>query len=183
MDSKTIEGICLRVKVLKRYFCGVIKFENICEKKNILNQIGNFVICNINNAHWLLVQYTHHDTLTIFDTLRGQLTTTKRKLQNLFRFCFGVKNIKLVYPMNLQHQQSLVCGEHVLLYLIHQCSFYSMFNRFDENYLSKVWKYCEEHKITPDYLAWNQIYTVLKLADKPNLSAVFFWWYTKNMKQ
>ena len=179
MNGARLYDVFTSNSLLKKNFRGIVRFRDIC-KHQIYGQwsVGDFLIINLKNAHWLSLLWTKADSLILFDTLGGLLTFNKKVMKMKLVRCFGVKNVQFQYASKhgLQKKGSLTCAEHNIYYALFQNMFYLENGFFEAEYVDKFERYCRKRKIDPDKFVWNEIYVNLKLTDPPDLKKVLSWY-------
>ena len=135
----------------------------------------DFVIINIANAHRVVMIWTDRETVILFDTLSGELTFDKPVLKKIILKCFtGTKNVIFLYG-KIQGDDTLICGEHIIYFILFQNIYYMKNGYLDLNYISRLNRYCHKHNLTPDRFIWREIYIELNLAEPPDLMKVLKW--------
>ena len=179
MDSITINKICTEIPILKYFFLGIVKFEDISMGKLTIESqnCGKFLIINVKDAHWIVLMWCGSAKIILFDSLYGKLTLPKHLLERIICKSFiGIKNILFIYGMGrLQNPEFLSCGEHVIYFTLYEIWFYLNNGLLNEHYISKIVSYCKKNKILPDLFVWEEIYLHLQLARPPNLYKVLNW--------
>ena len=180
MDKDTMKHICLNLSILKKYFCGILPMEYVRMRKlSLLKKNGDFVILNIGNEHWFVVQRHAKDRIYIFDSIGGIMLPPDLKsiCSNLLSIDHKLNKLFYDFPKRaLQDTNALTCGEHCIVYLIRKC-YHTSHRSFEEgNYSHSLLEYCQKHSISPDECVWREVYYIWKLAKVPNLRQVVEWY-------
>ena len=178
MDQVTLKNICINNSTLSPYFVNVVKLTYRNFANNTLRKIGSYIICNICNSHWFLIQKQSENSVNIFDSGGGLLLPSKPQLSRLCKKLLKVRgkvmvNVDFQYGNPLQALSSFTCGEHVLSYI-----FYEL--RYGKGQVGKYHKYlmkkCKGENTTPDEFVWWLIYNKKNLSEKPDLHSVTAWY-------
>ena len=74
MNGATMHKIFNEVSFLKTFFRGIIQFRKICmEKINSNWNKRDFIIINVQDAHWVVLMWIDPENVILFDTLSGKL--------------------------------------------------------------------------------------------------------------
>ena len=160
----------------------MLKFEKICvEKIKITWRKRDFIIVNVQNAHWMVLMWADSKTVLLFDTLSGKLTFEKPVMKQLIMTCFiDTERLIFQYGENkLQKNSSLTCGEHAAYFILYQNIFCIENGFLDLDYVSNIEKYCMDHNLDTDEFVWLEIYNKLKLDYPPDLRQVLNWYLEK----
>lgn len=178
MNGAQLYNVFTSIPILKKKFRGIVRFKDICDHRIYGNwSVGDYLIINFKNAHWLSLLWENSDTIMLFDALGGKLTFKKYVMKKEIVRCFGVKNVKFQYGNHyLQKTDSLTCAEHVIYFALFQSIFYLENGFFENEYANKLERYCHKRNISPDELIWKEIYVNLKLLDPPDLKKVLNWY-------
>ena len=182
MDENTIREICSHSVLLSDYFCGIICWRNAETSSILMHKIGSFIIINYENSHWFAIQKIGKNKILIFDSFGGKYIPSKNDLKNASINLFSPRpkwiNAEFVVSKSniLQSINSLLCGEHVINFLLYSCKSMKKFNRIKSNYASKLIQTSKKLHISCDMYVWNRIYNILHLAPKPNLAEVCEWY-------
>lgn len=177
MDSETLIDIFDKISLMKTSFCGIIEFKNIKRLKNTKWDTLDFIVLN-SNGHWLTLIWMNSDTIMLFDTLSGEMTYCKSRMKKILLNTFsGVRRVIFQYGEDrIQKNGTLICGEHVLYFLMFQTIFFLERGYFDLNYVSRLVNFCNQNGLDTDEFVWNEIYVKLKLTKPPDLMQVLHWY-------
>ena len=178
MDQVTLRNICINNTILSPYFVNVVKLSNRNTDKNIFHKIGSYIICNICNCHWFVIQKKSGNVVNVFDSGGGLLLPSRRQLSRMCKNLLKITGNVVVhfdfkYGSPLQDMSSFTCSEHVISYLLYELRYGKYKIGRYQNYLMKK---CKVENATPDEFVWWLVYNKEKLAEKPDLKAVTSWY-------
>ena len=178
MDQVTLRNICINNVILSPYFVSIVKLSDRNIYKYTLDKIGSYIICNICNCHWIVIQKKTSNAVNVFDSGGGILLPTKSRLsricKKLLKFSGSINvHFDFNYGNPLQDLESFTCAEHVLSYLLYELRYGKCRLGRYGNYLMKK---CKMEQISPDQYVWWLVYNKKQLAEKPDLLSVTNWY-------
>ena len=67
MDSAQINTLCSSNVILRSFYLGVIRWENLKNTEIRFENIGEFIWINFLNSHWIVIQKMSDKKLAPFD--------------------------------------------------------------------------------------------------------------------